>query len=56
MGVRPIHFPIGTIIIIVGLPIESHHHTSSVLTTFIENISIVVISQRNHEFGPSEKN
>ena len=56
MGVRPIHFQIGTIIITLGLPIESHHRTSSIIVTFIENISIVVISQRTHEFGLSEKN
>ena len=29
MGVRPTHFQIGTIIITLDLPIESHHHTSS---------------------------
>ena len=37
MGVRPTHFQIETIIIILGLPSESHHRTSSspLLRTFL---------------------
>ena len=37
MAVRPTHFQIGTIIITLGLPIESHHRTSSspLLRTFL---------------------
>ena len=36
MAVRPTHYQIGTIIITLGLPIESHHRTSSspLLRTF----------------------
>jgi len=37
MGVRPTHFEIGTIIIILELPTESHHRISSspLLRTFL---------------------
>jgi len=37
MGVRPTHSQIGAIIIILGLPIESHHRTMSspLLRTFL---------------------
>jgi len=51
MGVRPTHFQIGTItIILVKAIIVLHRHLS-----FIYNISIVFISQRTHVFGLSEK-
>jgi len=43
MGVRPTYFQMGTIIIILGLPIESNHRSSS--PRLLRTFSFVVISQ-----------